>query len=244
MLTAFAQGKGRRTKTDVAAGTSIRRVLSASEDMLTAAVFERFAYLSDFTFWTIVQRTFRLPRHVDAEDAKLLHLEFWPMLTAGKGTLGQSVEPDLTARFAFPTGGSLALIIECKLDAQQIPGQWAQEWAAWHAEERTEPEEPTYLLALGGLPFSPTETVERFCAELSKTSGLQLTAAAADWSDLLAAVDSISPCNGSEARVLNDVREALRLFGFRSYRDLRELATMIEERRIEECSMTALGRLE
>lgn len=243
MLTAFTHGKGRRAATDVAAGSSVRKVLSASEDMLTSAVFERLAYLNDTTLWSVLQRAFRLPAHTAAEDAELMTMEFWPMLSGATARLGQSVEPDLVMRFAFAEGRSLALIVECKLDAQQAPAQWAQEWIAWRAEEQAEPEEITWLLALGGLPHRAEETVERFCAEILRTYGIQINAAAADWTDMLEAIGTVEFRTRGDARVLNDVREALGLFGVRSFKNLGSLCRQVTSDRLRIRSITALGRL-
>lgn len=244
MLTAFIHGKGRRAPEDVPAGASLRKALSASEDMLTAAVFERLAYLNDNTLWELLQRTFRLPLRPHSDRAQLTALEFWPTFTGAAERLGQSVEPDLIVRFAFPSGSPLALIIECKLGAAQDPHQWAREWLAYQAEDGREPDEEVYLLALGGLsPHRASETVERFGREITKRWRFDIKAAAAEWIDLLSAIDAIEATTCGDRRALADVKDALKLFGFRRFHDLQDLAGDIWPGRPYCRALSHIGRL-
>jgi hypothetical protein len=221
MLTAFSHGKVRRVAEDIPAGASLRRALTASEDMLTAAVFERLAYLSDTTLWLTLQGVFRLPHHPAADEVRLLSIEFWPLLPKCSEKLGKAVEPDVILRFAFPEGRTIALVVECKLGAIQSAQQWAEEWIAFQMEDSEEPASETYLLALGGFPARPT--VPEFTAEALKKHGVAITAFAADWSDILRVSDGALAQAPSETRVFADIADALSLFGYRRFEDLQTL---------------------
>src|ERR1700688_2213729 len=100
MLNAFTHGKGRRAPTDIAAGESLRKALSTSEDMLTATVFERLGYLTDASLCAVLHRTFGLAP-LSPGDARLDSLVFWPKLTKCADKLGQEVEPDVVLRFSL-----------------------------------------------------------------------------------------------------------------------------------------------
>lgn len=228
MLSAILNGKGRRLPTSLPAGASLRMAFVRSEDILTSTVFERLAYLDGPVLWALLAATFR-PRILPARKvADLVHVEFWPTWGQAKATLEKAVEPDVVLRFSAgdPTQ-EFTLIVECKLGGLQYPDQWAQEWIAFQAESASgDGAAETCLLALGGLPTGAEAMVDSFTDRLRKSHGIEVKAAAADWVDLLKALDGLELSRASDRRVVADVKAALALHGYSQYAPMFELGAI------------------
>jgi hypothetical protein len=227
MLQAIINGKAGTLTAEVKPGDSWRRVFRSSEDLLTASVFERLAYLEGALVWEILGRTFRPALLPPRKLAELEEIRFWPNWPDTDGAVGQDIQPDVFMTFAVgdPTR-RVALIIECKRgNNHQTAGQWAREWVAFQAQNiSAEPPDEVILLALGGLPESATATVARFVDEIRKDWGQEVRAAAADWPDLSRALDEVELGGGIAERVVDDIRAALELDGYRTIRPMSELA--------------------
>lgn len=121
--------------------------ISALEDPLTSAVFERLSYLEPPEAWSLLHAAWegtdraRLP---DAPPAGVPEWSFWPSLSPGAGgSNARRVEPDVLV-----TWGDLALVIEAKHQGAQYEAQWVEEVRAvrsCHAGKRV------VLVAVGGV---------------------------------------------------------------------------------------------
>jgi len=236
MLSAILNGKGRRLPETIAAGSSLRAAFSKSEDMLTASVFERLAYLDAPVLWKLLVATFAPRILPDEQRVELVSVEFWPMWSEASNEIGKSVEPDVVLRLDVgDPARRIALIVECKLDSFQYPDQWAQEWKACQAEMASSDEvQGTYFLALGGFRERPEQLVSRFTEFIRQKHALEIKAAAASWSDLLKAVSRMQPDCQRTRRVLADIYLALELHGFREFRGLNDLAAMPQFRSLRD----------
>jgi len=225
MLTALIHGKGRRLTEHASAEESLRMAFGRFEDLLTATVFERLAYLSGDTLWGIIRDTFAVPACPKERVAKLKAMQFWPMWSAATDTLGKSVEPDVVLQMLIGESRELwTFIIECKLGRSQDLIQLCDEWEAFRYEAAGEYDpHRTMLLALGGL-WSDRRLLPALADYSQKRFGKPLFGAAAGWSDLMNAVARASAASSSEARVLVDIRQALELHGHRIASPLRDLA--------------------
>lgn len=241
MLSAILNGKGRRLPASLPAGASLRMAFVRSEDILTATVFERLAYLDGLTLWKLFAATFKPRVLPERKVAELTGIEFWPTWwPAGEGA-GGSVEPDVVMRFSVgdpPVG--VVLVVECKLGGLQYPEQWAREWIAAQSEVAAEEAVETYLLALGGLPASAEAVVEAFTGKLHETGGIEVKAAAADWRDLLRALDGLDVVRQPDRRIVFDVKAALALHGYAEHIPMGGLAAMIPTLGIQSGSAGAL----
>ena len=78
MLSAILHGKARCLATPVELGQPWRHVFRGSEDFLTAAVFERLAYMDDAVLWRLLQRAVRPDLLPPRTIATLECFDFWP----------------------------------------------------------------------------------------------------------------------------------------------------------------------
>lgn len=223
MLTALLHGKGRRLAEHASAEESLRTAYGRYEDLLTATVFERLAYLEGGTLWDILRRTFGVAAWPNAEPAVLRQVQFWPMWRAAFDLLGKSVEPDVVIQLVIGEDRApWTFIIECKLWGSQDLTQLGDEWIAYQHEAADEFDpDRTTLLALGGL-WSDRRLVPALDDYARGRFGHSICAGAADWSQLMNAVAS-TPTVGHELRILADIRQALELHGHRISQPLQGL---------------------
>ncbi|MBB3020416.1 hypothetical protein FHR70_003497 [Microvirga lupini] len=225
MLNAILHGKGRTLPDDVKPGASLKSTFKRSEDLLTATIFERLSYLDGEIIWQLLRKTFKPDLLPNRRLASLEEIEFWPLWTKANSRLKKDVEPDVVLRFAVgDPARTVTLIIESKLDGVQYPDQWAQQWIA-HDEEYSGEDGPDecYFLALGGLRGSAEMTVSTFSERIAEQHGISVQAAAADWSDLMTALDEVDIERRDVRRIVTDLQEALALHGYRRVRPLAEL---------------------
>lgn len=228
MLSAILNGKGRRLPTSLPAGASLRMAFVRSEDILTATVFERLAYLDGSVLWALLVATFRPHVLPERKVAELASIEFWPTWSLAGDEAGGSVEPDVVMRFSVGDPSvEVVLVVECKLGGLQYPAQWGREWIAARNEGAADEAVETYLLALGGLPTSAAAVVEAFTDKLRETTGIEVKAAAADWRDLLRALDGLDLSRQSDRRIVSDLKGALALHGYAEHVPMAELVAMV-----------------
>ncbi len=224
MLNAILHGKGRRLPPGVMEGESLKKLITGSEDALTSTVFERLAYLEGPVLWQILDATFQ-PKFLPPRSiVELIDVEFWPRWGQAKETLGQAVEPDVVLRLsAGDPAQTWVLIVECKLGGGiQSHDQWVREWIA-SPDSKKDCE--TWLLALGGLlPAGPKATVSRLSENADRDYKVSLKVAAAEWQDLLRALNEVKVQSRAGRRVVADIRQALGLYGFWKTRPMSELA--------------------
>lgn len=215
-------------------GQSWRSLFRGSEDLLTATVFERLAYLNGALFWRLLTSTAKpsiLPkRHV----AELQKLTFWPRWNAAHSASGQGwTEPDAVLDFEIGDPPErVVLIVEAKLGGLQTAEQWAREWIAYERENAGyDRPARTFLLAIGDFRLLNARRIEALTADASKllesfSSEIPVQAVGVNWSDLLIQVRKER--DGSEnhtRRVLDDIESALTLYGFRDYTAVESFAS-------------------
>ncbi|MEW9305459.1 hypothetical protein [Labrys neptuniae] len=218
MLSAILNGKGRCLPESVKAGDSLRKVFVRSEDILTSTIFERLAYLDGAILWQIIGNAFRPMFLPERKIVNLIEIEFWPTWGQGRQLLNQAVQPDVVLRLSAGDPAQIwTLIVECKLGGRQEPGQWAREWLAYLAENAdSESSGEIWLVALGGLmPGGPEYTVAKFTEIIRREHGATVAAVAADWSDLLKTLDRVEVSDTVNRRIIDDMKAALELHGFR-----------------------------
>ena len=169
MLRALLSGKAGVLKKAVLPGTPWLDAFRGNEDVLTATVFERLAYLDGPCLWGVLASVFpSLPTY---QVAEVLTIEFWPRWSEleSPGT----VIPDVFLQFQVGDPAVIvSLIVEAKLDDLQYAGQWKREWDGFRARPKEYGGQPetVFLLAIGGHGASARSTVARLVAEINAIS--------------------------------------------------------------------------
>jgi hypothetical protein len=225
MLNAILHGKARTLPETARPGESLKSIFRRSEDLLTATVFERLAYLNGEIFWEILRDAFKPAILPNRNLIVLDSIEFWPRWSQGSEILGQDTEPDIFLRFSVGDPVQrVHLIVECKLGGVQYPDQWARECIA-HQKEFSKDERPDdcFFLALGGVT-SPEATVTAFTQAITSKYGTRIKATAADWSHVVRALNNVKSELPRDRQVIADLREALALYGYRHIEPLGDIA--------------------
>jgi hypothetical protein len=220
MLNAIMNGKKRGTGLagiDLKIGTT-----EGAEDILTATLFERLAYLPDRVLVTFFSQLLE-----DIELGPLDNIQFWPQWSLN----GKGAEPDVVLTFSERT-----VIVEAKRDdykQQQDPAQLARELrAGW---ESGNIEDETLLLTVGGL----AEYTALATQNLRKKIENQLNEYSRDfeliccsWRDLFQAMEYAMKQHKEEygsglERICDDIAAAYAWHGLRTHpmRFLNELST-------------------
>ncbi|MDH0645823.1 F-box domain-containing protein [Pseudomonas sp. GD03858] len=138
MLNAIMAGKKRGTGLQGEAFSP--EEAEGAEDVITATVFERLAYLPDEQFCAVMHDL------LGESFGPLQEIQYWPSWKSRDNT---KVEPDLVLH-----DGRRTVVVEAKRHDhrdQQSPAQLARELlAGWHGEQL---EDGCILLALGGLSY-------------------------------------------------------------------------------------------
>lgn len=142
------------------------------EDLLTASIFERFAYLEPTEAWGLLRaasvgtRGELLP---DAAPSGKPEWWFWPRLSPGEGGEHErSVEPDVVVRW-----NDFVLIIEAKHYGEQYAAQWVRQIHAVRADPRFAVDHMA-LIAAGGALHDTFATRVAEAQALLGTGGLPL----------------------------------------------------------------------
>lgn len=209
MLQAILHGKAGRIDGDKGQSISWREVFKGREDLMTAAVFGRFAYLSAPVQATLMQRWLGVtePAFDDFEQ-----IDFWPSFSLANNDDRNRVEPDAVLNFASAT---VILEIKPPEGGDQYIDQWQREIASYlQAEERSQL--PLYFLAIGRIPNRVT--VLQWCDTLKQDNeGLSGSNALA-WqpvvNDILALDKGELACepNQQDKRIIADILHAARLY--------------------------------
>lgn len=213
MLQAVISGKaGRFPVVEGEESVSWRKAFRISEDLLTASVFGRLAYLEDEVLWRIMRRTFGSPLP-DLRVAELENIVFWPKWNDAIED-DREVEPDVFLDFKLGDPATpVRLIVEAKLwkHPTQAARQWAREWVAYQ-DANGDDGHAVFLCALGGLGKKVEETADRISTEVA-TLGHEIKVAAAGWDRLLDAVEEERQGRMSRAttKIIDDIVIALGL---------------------------------
>ncbi|MFT4929386.1 MAG: hypothetical protein ACI8WB_005519 [Phenylobacterium sp.] len=216
MLQAILQGKAGRIEHDGEASVSWRHLFKTREDLMTAAVFSRFSYLSPEVQKHLLCQWFGFdtvqPKH---DFAEFDTIEFWPRFQLSRRGEHCEVEPDIVLRFK-----RFNLIIEVKPPegGNQYFTQWDKEIEALiQSEEDTE--QPLYFLAIGRIESSDAN---KWATELKKNQGTQLVKVAAiKWQPVTDSIvklhrDEFEWVTGQDRRILTDMIAALHLYGLKT----------------------------
>ncbi len=228
MLQAIVSGKAGRLPASEDP-ISWRTAFRMSEDLLTASVFGRLAYLDGAILWRILRRTFG-PRLPEYRVAELHQITFWPTWIESGETNG-TVEPDVFLDFKLGDPGiSVRLIVEAKLGTYptQYADQWVRQWTAYR-EANGDDGNRVIMAAIGGLGRNVEATVEKIVTEIAEL-GHDIEVAAAGWDRLLTAIEEErgKPMDRPSSRILDDIVTALSLA---SYQHFRLLGDMPEQSR-------------
>ena len=204
----------------------LRSLYSTSEDLLTASVFERLAYLPPRHFISVLVQTFGLefPHMVEPK----VEMEFWPRWsdeTAEKSY----VEPDVFLRFTDEaTGLRRDVIVEAKVAPEgngQSAAQW-QEQIEHYGKAVPDPEDPLLYLAIGGLGTNADSRARAIEADLTLMDGRHVVTRGRSWLDFRHGVQKLRSRDGVSERLVEDILRALDLAGHRAWLLFESLAPM------------------
>lgn len=208
MLHAILHGKAARVTLD-GQDLSWREVFRRREDLLTAAFFGRFAYLSPFAQSDVLGLFF--PKSVIEGIGQLQDIEFWPRIGSKDG--GNYVEPDVLLYFEFAV---VAVEVKGAFGSGQLQRQWSSELDAL-LEERDNPRHgrdiPQRIIFLAlGEGWRDRFAPPRELTVMVRLQEMQVYVASWHWvfGGLADVSASYSP---NDAAVIRDWIEAFRLFG-------------------------------
>lgn len=175
-----------------------------AEDVLTASVFERIAYLPNEVFISFIQRLFKNKILASPLD----EIEFWA------GWQSRCVEPDVLLKF-----GGQTIIVEAKRYdnvQQQYAYQLANEISTAYLEGITNP----ILLTVGGMSDYKRQNIDNLKKQIDSAlqSSLAYSFYAISWQQLYSALDfaiTVSQSILPLERLLSDIREAYAWHGIR-----------------------------
>ena len=209
MLAAVLNGK--RRGTGFAGKQLVLGALEGAEDVLTATVFERLAYLPDSLLAAFLDELLNLEEPVGVID----DLQFWPSWSLS----GQRVEPDVVLY-----GTERSLLVEAKRyddGLQQYAQQLARELVA--GTQDGEIQRPV-LLTIGGLQDYGEVTAqllsERIDAELGELS-VEYELVCRSWHQVYLALHAAvtgadADCQPGLQRLLNDIAATYEWHGLRT----------------------------
>ncbi|PJE28919.1 hypothetical protein SAMN06297129_1224 [Pseudooceanicola antarcticus] len=200
---------------------SWRQTFRAIEDHVTASIFERLSYLSAPCAMRLLHGTTRRNRPKDAEtlfswrSVSLDRMEFWPCWDDPSDNR-RSREPDVYCEWQVGDPvRSLHLIVEAKPGSiAQLKDQWVGELKSYHHVQELEgAEEPDIIgfLAIGGRISDPQDFMKAV-----RAASPEVQVAIGGWEDLARALYFELKANTLpwERRILQDMSDALRLFGY------------------------------
>lgn len=196
------------------------------EDLLTASVFERLAYLSPLILGDLL-RTLDPEGQLPDRWEGFSDFAFWPGWKLPSGT---DKEPDVFfIGHARGGGSSIRFVVENKREnVRQNLDQWAEELKALENSIGIDNWGEVVFLALGGMVGSTTSIKHAFHDRFPQFR--MVSVIGGSWYDLLGAVDhqlTRLGAGSAEARILEDIRATLNLHGIRPHHWLRELPARI-----------------
>jgi len=210
MLKAILHGKSGRIESQSDSTISWRQLYKAREDLLTAAVFCRFGYISQQLQAELLRSwlTNASSSFDDFED-----IEFWPSFTYEYDDGTNRVEPDLVLRFS-----SANVIVEIKppTGGNQSYTQWYREIASFLNDEKST-NKPLYFLGIGrienvDIPYCREQLINEF-EELKDLVALP-------WQQVTNQLIEIDKRDSKhvcprDKRVIHDMLQALSLYGLK-----------------------------
>lgn len=208
MLNAIIHGKAGRIDLDQdTKSLSWRQLYQQREDLLTAAFFSRFTYLSGLRQHQLLKKW--LGGVGDFTTFK--SIDFWPRYELSKRDDRNFVEPDLLLRFE-----DCDLLVEVKppLGGNQYYEQWVLEIEGYFAQE--DKTKPLYFLAIGRVG----NVLDKLDVKNIGGEDNQLLAAnVMEWEPIAAELYKLSHSGDLDAqdyRIVGDMIKALELYGIRA----------------------------
>lgn len=210
MLQAILHGKAGRIDVDKGPSISWHEVFKGREDLMTAAVFGRFAYLSSPMQATLMQRWLGV---TESAFDDFEQIDFWPSFSLGNNDERNRVEPDAVLNFSNAT---VILEIKPPEGGDQYIDQWQREIASYlQAEERSQL--PLYFLAIGRIPSRAVvnDWIKKLNTEFeSQLAGINALAWQPVINDILALDKGALACepNQQDKRIIADILHVARLY--------------------------------
>ena len=210
MLQAVISGKGSVRAAHTGESLPLRQVLSGSEDVLTAAVFERLCYLEAPLAWEILRLATGSSLFPPRRLVTLKSAEFWPRWSNDESDKS-FIEPDVVLEFDVGEPAELVrIVVESKHQMAQSASQLVGELRM--ADALNNEDKKSIILAIGGLPSNRATSVSLF---ESAEPGLEGRCAAAGWNDLAEAVRVVGR-TGGDRFIMSDLIAALAVSGYRA----------------------------
>ncbi len=207
MLNAIIHGKaGRIDAGQSSESLSWRQLYKQREDLLTAAFFSRFGYLSG-----LVQHRLLKSWLGEGDFTEFKSIEYWPCYELPEDDKRKLVEPDLLLRF-----GSCDVLVEVKPPegSMQYCGQWEKEIEGYFAQDDTK---KLYFLAIGQLG-NALNALDM--GSLRKKHERLKTLKTQDWQPIAHQIYQLKKTQQLDAqdkRIVEDMLQALELYGVRAY---------------------------
>ena len=205
MLHAIWSGKARRLKIEglVEPAPRWRDIFHSNEDLLTATVFERLAYLSDAVFRQLIAF---MTGESGGTGFSLNEISFWPCL---KGCPNRHwVEPDIIMLLE-----ESLVVIEVKPPnggGWQNLEQWKNEIRAAVAEYRNSVIKRLYFIPLGR---NCSWSEEDIASAATCVAPFKATIHPLEWEPFAQALENLDAETPQDKRILGDIRLAFELFG-------------------------------
>ena len=226
MLNAILSGK--RRGLNFAGEEDNPELANATEDLLTASVFERVLYLSRIPFARVISRILGLASDnltfsIRETDIELIEdAYFWPRWPANERGERGWVEPDCFMRF-----NDFDLLIEAKRYdfLQQYPAQWARELRSYGLKYGAGVKHLVFL-AVGGVEVTSFQNHRTFLRQWRSYDSLapffdrfdaRLTIIGLKWRELFFILEGAvgeTQSAISDCRIMRDVRRAMEYHGF------------------------------
>jgi len=221
MLKAVLHGKAGRVEQQDNESVSWRQLFKSHEDLMTAAVFGRFSYLSAEVQNYLLQQWLGC----DEDFSTFEHIEFWPTYQLTNDKQDCNVEPDLVLKFSHCN-----LIIEVKPPegGNQYIDQWRNEIKSFlQSDEGTE--KPLYFLAMGRVSEKDAHNwanilMTEFSSSSDETlSGTLKRISALKWqpvADSVIALEKLDIASKQDTRIIKDIIDAFELYNLKTSRFL------------------------
>lgn len=207
MLNAIVHGKSGRVNLEgEATSISWKQLYKKREDLLTAAFFSRFTYLSG-----LMQHRL-LKKWLGSGDFTVFEIaDFWPSYDLPDNEGRNFVEPDLLLRFE-----DFDVLIEVKppQGGDQYLTQWLNEIEGYFAQDDTK---PLYFLAIGRVG-KVLESLD--VKELRKTYSQFVDIKSIEWKPIaqeLYQLQRSQKLDAQDSRIVDDMLQALELYDVRGY---------------------------
>lgn len=209
MLNAIIHGKAGRIELENDSNSiSWRQVYKKREDLLTAAFFSRFTYLSSLLQHRLLKKWLG-----DIGDFTTFEgIDYWPRYDLDEQDERNFVEPDLLIRFS-----DCDVLVEVKPPegGDQYFEQWQLEIEGYYAQEFSI--KPLYFLAIGRvsnvLADLDVEAIQVKHSTFQKASSIE-------WKPIASQLHTLhlsGELDAQDNRVVEDMSKALSLYGIRAH---------------------------